>query len=613
MTLRSELAVAFAAILVLGSACATSPAPEGVPPPAAADAGGPGPRVPERAAPPPSFVQAEGVRPHVQFLAADAQNGRAPGTPHDLEVQRYVEQKMQSIGLSPGFGGSYRQPFEVTDGVRLREGEASVLSLGQDPVPHAIVPFAGTGNAEARLVFVGYGIAPEGKGTGDYAKIASKVKGAIVVALEGAPPGDPHMSPTLARPQQKLINARDHGAVGFILWEPTSDRPWPNHGDASDLQLPAVWVGKSGTAPLRAAFGMGGSKAAGKGGPGDLGLKVGAKSSKVAKIASPVEPVVRDTANVAGRLPGSGASPRVLVVGAHMDHLGTGTSDSLAPGVEDVHNGADDNASGVAVILELARVLAGIPASERAFDVVFVAFGAEEMGLLGSKHYVRALGDDAAKDIVAMLNFDMVGRLREDGLVVAGTGTSKRWPDMVTAAAGDLTVRMTEDGYGPSDHGSFYEAGIPVLHFFTGAHEDYHKPSDDTAKVNFDGAAKVANVALSIAKKIEVEAIEPDYIKVARKEGARGGFRVSLGTIPDYGANVDGVRLSGVREGGPAAAAGMQKGDVIVFLGGRDVHNLDDYMAVFAVLEPGKEIDVAVMRDGKKIDLRMTPSAPRRR
>jgi Zn-dependent M28 family amino/carboxypeptidase len=297
-----------------------------------------------------------------------------------------------------------------------------------------------------------------------------------------------------------------------------------------------------------------------------------------------------------------------------MDHLGEGTSSSLAPGVEDVHNGADDNASGVAVILEMARVLAALPAAERPYTVCFVAFGAEEMGLLGSKHYVEHLPPALRGRMVAMLNFDMVGRLgSEQALVVAGMGTSSVWSELVEQARGEQEVRASDDGYGASDQTSFYEAGLPVLHFFTGTHSDYHKPSDDVDKINFAGAATVAGIALRVVHALATEGIEPDYIKVVRTAPSRGGFRVSLGTIPDYGAKVDGVRLTGVREGGAAAKAGLQKGDVIQKIGEREIHNLDDYMATFAVLEPGAEVDVAVLREGQTITVELVPDAPSRR
>jgi aminopeptidase YwaD len=521
-------------------------------------------------------------------------------------VQDYVEAEWKLAGLRPAFGDGYRQPFEVTDGVRPT-GEPSLV-LGTQAVPYGLVPFTGATKepVSARLVFVGHGIAPEGKGSGDYKGLEAAVKGSIVVALGGSPGNDPHLSPAVTRPQSKLIAARDHGAVGFILWEPELEIPYPNHGEANDLGIPAVWVGKPGSEALVKAFG-------GKPDKGAKALKVGRKGKGKAAIHTPVEPIVLGTVNVSGVLPGREGGP-VLVVGAHMDHLGEGTSSSLAPGVKDVHNGADDNASGVAVILEMARVLAAQPAAERPYTVCFVAFGAEEMGLLGSKHYVEQLSPALRGRMVAMLNFDMVGRLgQEQGLVVAGMGTSSVWPELVERARGTQEIRTSEDGYGASDQTSFYEAGLPVLHFFTGTHSDYHKPSDDVDKINFAGAATVADIALRVVHTLAKEGTKPDYIKVARTVPARGGFKVSLGTIPDYGAKVDGVRLTGVREGGAAAKAGLHKGDVIQKIGAREVHNLDDYMATFAVLEPGAEVEVVVLRDGKTITVKLVPDAPSRR
>lgn len=549
-------------------------------------------------------VEADAVRPHIELLADDKLAGRAPGTEGDTATQDYVQQAFEAAGLRGAFDGSFRQPFEVVDGVQTT-GDTKLV-VGKDAIPHGVVPFSGRSGEEVsgKLIYVGYGIATDGKGTGDYDKLGDQVKGKIVVARYGA--ADPHASPALSRPQQKLINARDHGAVGFLFWEPDTETPYPNHGEASDLTIPGLWVGKAATPQLLSM--LGGKKAA-----SIDDLKPGATSKKKAAMAVPIEPVVKKTANVAGILPGNGDSKRVIVIGAHMDHLGMGTSTSLSAGEHAVHNGADDNASGVAVVLELAKALSKTDSAKRPFDLVFMTFGAEEMGLLGSKHYVTGLGERAKSDIVAMLNFDMVGRLGDEGLQVAGVGTSSVWPDLVEGSKGELVVKTTDDGYGPSDHGSFYEAGIPVLHFFTGSHSDYHKPTDDVDKINFDGAAKIGGMALSIVTALEGDEIEPDYIKVARKETARGGFNVSLGTIPDYGARVDGVRLSGVREGGAAEQAGMHKGDVIQKLGPRDVHNLDDYMAAFAVLEPDVEIDVVVERDGNPVTLKMTPQKPQRR
>lgn len=562
------------------------------------------------AAPPALAMTSDAVRPHIEFLAADAQKGRAPGTDGDVATQDYVAGAMKGVGLEPAFVDGFRQAFIVTDGVQANAD--ATLTLGGKAVPHGLVPFSGrSGEAvSGKLVFVGHGIAPEGKGSGDYEGLDSKVKGKIVVALAGANGNDPHQSPAASRAPQKLINARDHGAVGFLLWEPDMTTPYPNHGAANDLQVPALWVGKDATPRLFKALGGRGEAT-----PAAIEtLKKGRAARGKLSMRVPIEPVVRRTANVAGLLRGSGDSSRMLVVGAHMDHLGMGSTTSLSPGEQAVHNGADDNASGVAVMLEAARGLAGLDTDSRPFDVLFIAFGAEEMGLLGSKHYVESLGEgEAEARIVAMINFDMVGRLGDDGVQVAGTGTAEVWPKVVEGARGELTVKTMEDGYGPSDHGSFYEAGVPVLHFFTGSHSDYHKPTDDIEKINFEGAARIGTMALDILGTLERERLEPQYVKVARKQSARGGFRVSLGTIPDYGGGVDGVLLSGVREGGAAAKAGLTKGDIIQKLGDREIHNLDDFMASFAVLEPDVEIDVVVQRDGKQVSLKLTPAKPRSR
>jgi len=518
-------------------------------------------------------------------------------------VQEYIVGEMKAAGLSAGFGAEFRQPFEVTDGVRATAD--SLLTLGDKAISHTLLPFS-TSTAEAlsgRLVFVGYGIAPEGEGSGSYEKLGAKVKGSIVVALGGSPPDDPHLSPAVTRPQSKMIAARDHGAIGFILWEPDQVVPYPNHGEANDLRIPALWVGKEGTRALLQAFGRTQAK----------GLAIGRRTRKRVQMYTPLEPISLRTANVAGMLAGPEGSA-ALVIGAHMDHLGEGTSHSLAPGVKAVHNGADDNASGVAVILEMARVLAALPPEERPYSLYFVAFGAEEMGLLGSKYYVENLEPALRKRMLAMLNFDMVGRLgQEQGLVVSGTGTSSLWPDLLDRSQGSMELRHSEDGYGASDQTSFYEAGLPVLHFFTGTHSDYHKPSDDIDKINFEGAAQVAELALRIVHTLSTEELAPDFIRVVRKAPTRGGFKVSLGTIPDYGAEVDGVQLTGVREGGAASNAGLRKADVIQKIGDREVHNLDDFMATFAVLEPGVAVEVIVLREGQTLTLSLTPDAPRRR
>jgi hypothetical protein len=559
----------------------------------------------------PVALQREALEAHVQFLADDAQQGRPPGTDADRRVQDYLANAMKDAGLKPGFGGDYKQTFEVTDGVTLREGGQTALDISGVPIPHHLVPYTGdtsqTGPAVAKLVFAGWGILGE-NGPGDWKGIERKVKGKIVVVLHGGP--DPHIDPTRVRPAAKVIAARDRGAVGVVIWDPTNDVAPHNDGDWNDMKIPVLFVGTAGNDSLVRAFG--GKPPTGDVDPNKPGIPRGKVTAKKGTLEVDVEPVKLTTANVAGVLPGDGSTDKVVVVGAHMDHLGMGSHTSLAPGETAVHNGADDNASGVAVMLELCRSLAGVPAEKRPYDVFCVAFGAEEMGLLGSKFLVENMDKVARERIVSMINFDMVGRLREQTVTVAGVGTSSVWGKLVDAHRGSLKVAATEDGYGPSDHGSFYEAGIPVLHFWTGSHDDYHKPSDDTDKINFDGALAVGTMALQIVIALEEGKLVPDYLKTqpTMRTGARD-FRVSLGTMPDYAGGVDGVKLSGVREGGPAQKAGLHKGDVIRKIGAREIHNLEDYMASFGELAPGVAVKVVVERAGQALELELVPAAPR--
>lgn len=564
--------------------------------------------------PPP--VDRDKLRQHLAFLADDAQEGRPPGTAADLRVQDHVERAFRAAGLKPGFKDTYRQIFSFVDGVRLVPGKDSALDVGGRPIPHDLVPFARSTDAPlvAPLVYVGYGIPGDAPDSGDYAGILDKVKGAIVVARGGAP-NDPHLDPTKTRAASKVIAARDRGAAGFILWEPDADVPYPNHGEANDLQLPALTVAKFGTRELLQAFGKRGKVTAED---PHAGLKPGAVARKSAKLHSPVERITLNTANVAGLLPGTGRGR--LVVGAHMDHLGKGTSSSLAPGVRAIHNGADDNASGVAAMLVLAAALAEIPAELRPYDIQFVAFAAEERGLYGSKRAVEAMTPDEKKAVRAMLNFDMVGRLREQSLVVVGTGTSGAWPGLLERAARDpvdpgksLLIKPSEDGFGASDQASYYAADIPVLHFFSGTHDDYHKPSDDLDKINVDGAARIADLAARLVAILQREQPAIDFRKVAQAAPRSGGFRVSLGTVPDYAAQADGLKLDGVKPGSPAEAAGMRKGDIIVKLGAREIHNMDDYMASFGELQPGVAVPVVILREGARLELSITPAAPTRR
>ena len=353
-------------------------------------------------------------------------------------------------------------------------------------------------------------------------------------------------------------------------------------------------------------------------------------------------------ANVVGILDGSDPTLKneTLVIGAHYDHLGYGREGSLAPREGPIHHGADDNAAGTAGLLELARIFSAQHPRPRR-TIVFIAFSAEEEGLLGSNYYVNHPIVPLA-NTVAMLNMDMIGRMKDNKLIVGGVGTAEAWRGVIasesldhqalslaemasasrpagktTAVVGangqvaswivhvprfDLT--FNEDGFGPSDHSSFYARQIPVLFFWTGTHADYHKPSDTADKINYEDEARIVSLVARITRVVDEDNKRPVYT-VAKSEstGRSMGFRVYLGTIPNYADSNDGLLLDGVRDDSPAAKAGIKAGDKIVKLAGRDVRNVYDYTAALGEMKAGQEYEVELMRAGQRLTLKLTPAA----
>jgi Peptidase family M28/PDZ domain len=319
------------------------------------------------------------------------------------------------------------------------------------------------------------------------------------------------------------------------------------------------------------------------------------------------------TENVVGILPG--ADPKLrdehVVIGAHYDHLGFGyfgTRNSNTEG--QIHHGADDNASGTAVLLQMAEQLSrGQPKPAR--TVVFVAFSAEELGLHGSRHYVNQPPIPLAS-AKAMVNLDMVGRLRDRRVTIFGTGSAKELSGIVKSVAAELGLEINEsDSVGRSDHMSFYNKKIPVLHFFTGSHPDYHGPGDTWEKLNIEGMAKVGDLVTATVRRI-ADTTEPmSFVSLpsrppGRQDQERTGSSTYLGSIPDFGGNGEGVRLVGVSDGSPAAIAGLREGDVIVQFGGAKIQTLEDLTDQLRARKPGDEVAIVVLRTGKPVTLKAT-------
>jgi hypothetical protein len=316
--------------------------------------------------------------------------------------------------------------------------------------------------------------------------------------------------------------------------------------------------------------------------------------------------------NVAGVLDGEGAlADETIVVGAHYDHLGDGGPGSLAPWTKAIHNGADDNASGTAALLEVARRLAGQDRKPRR-RIVFMAFSGEERGLLGSSYYVSNPALPLEKT-VAMVNMDMVGRLKDNKLIISGTGTAKSFDALIdeTNKRYEFDLKKDADGYGPSDHASFYGKQIPVFHFFTGTHNDYHRPSDDIEKINVPGMQRVTDMVTDIVEQLAVAADRPEYVEVKQKKREVGGDRPYLGTIPDFGREVEGYALMGAAKDSPADLAGIKAGDVIVKFGDSKIAGLEDIDGALRKYKAGDKVPVIILRDGKEQEVSVTLAPPR--
>ncbi len=319
--------------------------------------------------------------------------------------------------------------------------------------------------------------------------------------------------------------------------------------------------------------------------------------------AEPGEGEARTGRNIVGLID-NGASETV-VIGAHYDHLGHGAFGSRAPGDSAIHNGADDNASGVAALFAIAERLQADDAP-RSRNYLFLAFSGEELGLYGSKYWVDAPTLPIA-GVAYMINLDMIGRLNEAGeLAVNGSGTSPAWSGVIAAAAEpvDLDAKLHESGLGPSDHASFYLADIPVLHLFTGQHDDYHKPIDDAHLINYDGLDRVARFATGIIAGLDGQDVP--FTKTVDQSQGRMSFNVTLGVMPDYVYDGEGMRVDAVLDDRPGKAAGMQKGDILVSLGGSTIAGMQDYMRMLGELEPGQTVPATVLRDGQRIELSVT-------
>jgi len=593
-------------------------------------------------------INAADMRKHVEYLASDELQGRLTGTEGERLATQHVADAFEQYGLEPGGDdGGWFEEFEFTAGVAVGEDNAMTLKIGDETKKPTVdedwrpISFSKTGEVhETEIVFAGYGLEiPDGDGGESYSSYFHlNVKGKWVMVLryipEDVPKEEREQMQRYSRLRHKATLARRKFAAGIIFVTgpetEVEEELIAMQFDASlaDSGIPAISMTTEMAAELVKKAGRDLSEIQKTLDTGEAveGFMI-PKTSLAATID--VDQEKRTGRNVIGILSAGdqGAHPNPAVaIGAHIDHLGTeGGAGSLARSDEkgQIHHGADDNASGVAGLLEIADYLSDQRKQEKldlTRDVVFAAWSGEELGLLGSSHFVRNLAKNTMGDenaplgllLGSYLNMDMIGRL-DKKLILQGAGSSDYWEGAIERrnAPVGLPITIQRDTYLPTDATNFYLRKVPILSAFTGAHEDYHTPRDTADKVDYESAAKIAKLMGLIARGLALDSAAPKYAKVdpPKNKGSRG-FRVYLGTIPDYSqGDIKGVMLSGVSDTGPAAKAGVEGGDVIVKLAGREILNIYDYTDAMADLKVGEETGVSVLRDGKTLELKIVPGS----
>ncbi len=522
------------------------------------------------------------LRKDIGYLASDELEGRAPGSAGIELAAQYILEEFNALNLQPFMSDGFRQEFDISVAVEFTtQNGLSVngksFELREDFYP---TQYSSNGVAEGQAVYVKYGIVAPEKKYDDYKKLKpSKLKGKVFVMDVSSPDGIHFHSEYLKYHDlgERITLAREKGAVGVILVN--------LEGTANDLPLEFKNIHSKGIPVIFVT-----------------NNKLAAKAKKAKHIAfvTDLKPKTVSAYNLVGYI--DNKVKQTIVVGAHYDHLGMGGSSSLSADKEpEIHNGADDNASGVAGMLEIARNVVNGNQEYKKYNYIFIAFSGEELGLLGSAFFTQNLSDIERKPKF-MINLDMIGRM-EDGMIeVSGVGTSPQWETIMNEVeCKGIRIKSSASGVGPSDHTNFYYLDIPVLHFFTGTHMDYHKPSDDADKINYKGEEMVIQYILSLILNT-TDQVKMEFKPTSEASQMAPKFSVTLGVMPDYMYEGEGMHIDGVTEGRPAHKAGLVKGDVVIRLGEVKVVDMMSYMKALSQFKKGDEVEVEYLRDGKKME-----------
>jgi hypothetical protein len=560
---------------------------------------------------------------HVRYLASTELQGRATGSPGLETAARYIEQQFRSDGLKP-----FSQPFQVTTDAKLGTHNQLTITAGQEKTelkPETdFIPFnfSTTGTASAPVVFAGYGITAAEYSYDDYAGIDAKDKFVLIIRHEPQEMDEKSVFAgknftAHAQFAMKAANAKMHGARGVILVNDVPVHPSDSDkfekfgrtagpGDAGILFL-QIHAAEANTLLATAGKNLDGAITA-----IDHNLKPQSADLPGVRVSATLDIVreIKTVHNVGAYLPGQ--TDEYVIVGAHYDHLGLGDQYSLAPSeIGKVHPGADDNASGTAGVLELAKWYSKQPKPHR--GVLFLSFAGEELGLLGSSYYVNH-PELPMKNAVAMINMDMIGRMRDSKIYVSGIGTGTTLQGVLdsTKARHDITVDISEKaGWGASDHTSFTAKQVPVVFFFSGLHSDYHRPSDTWDKIDAPATARLLDFIADLSWQLANDTPRPQYVRVSEPTpqgavGGGGGYGPAFGSVPDFGeVPGGGVKFADVRDGSPAAKAGLKAGDILVEFDGKPIQNLYDFTYALRSKKPGDLVLVKVIRSGQTIEAKV--------
>jgi hypothetical protein len=550
---------------------------------------------------------------HINYLASESLKGRYPGTVEDKLAAEYISNQYKKYGLELLFTDGL-QAFEISN--KLKLGSNNILQLeGENySIKDDFIPISFSSNAEqeSEIVFVGYGFNIKGDdfSWNDYSNI--DVKGKWVLILRGEPTKSDVSIPfgMYSSLRSKATVAKDAGAAGVLFVSGENFEKEDNlislEKPEGNINIPVVNIKRELANKIINKKGKTISTIESEIDNGNYFQSFLTNTSL--KCSTDIIPDSKTTYNIAAQLITDKNNPKFIVIGAHYDHLGYGGvgSGSRAPNEHAIHYGADDNASGVSSVLEIAEKLASVKDNLNT-NFIFVAFGAEEMGLIGSKYFTNNLPFEDSL-ILSMINIDMVGRLKDDNsLQISGVGTSLEGESILEKLNSEYKFRLglSKEGYGPSDHSSFYSKNIPVFFFSTGAHMDYHTPGDSIGSINFNGLFQVTNYIYDFAYNLSSQntllTFQEAGPKMPKEGQARTSLKVTLGIMPDFtGVVKNGLRADIVIEGKPAYKAGMLSGDIITAIDGNSVSDIYEYMERLSKLKAEQIITVEVIRDEKK-------------